>query len=81
MNTKFKIGEEVFFMRYDVPSKGIIKGIAIIEGAFKESSFEKTGTVENPSINYSIEGSYTSVEEHKVFATKEELVNSLFSNL
>ena len=81
METKFKIEEEVFFMNYDKPSKGVITGIAIVYGDFKDSSFERKGTTEKPSISYSIEGSFTSIEEHKVFATKEELQNSLFANL
>ena len=80
METKFKIEEEVFFMNYDKPSKGVITGIAIVYGDFKDSSFERKGIIE-PSVNYSIAGSYSSIEEHKVFATKEELQNSLFSNL
>ena len=81
METKFKKGTEVFFMNYSTPAKGIIKGIAVIDGDFKDSSFERKGTTEKPSISYSIEGSFTSMEEHKVFATKEELQNSLFANL
>jgi hypothetical protein len=80
METKFKIDEEVFFMNYDKPSKGIIKGIAVIYGKFKDGALERNGT-EKPSINYSIENNYNSVEEHKLFSSKEELQESLFSNL
>lgn len=81
MKPKFKIGAEVFFMRYDEPSKGTIKGIAVIEGEFEEINFKRTGTKEEPSINYSMQGTYTSIEEHKVFSTKEQLQISLFSKL
>lgn len=81
MKSKFKIGEEIYFMNYNEPSKGIIKGIAFIVGEFEDSSsFKRNGSVENPSISYSV-GAYRTIEESKAFSTKEELQADLFSKL
>ena len=80
MESKFKIGDEIFYMNYSEPAKGIIKGIAFVIGDFQESSFKRTGLENNPAVIYST-GSYSAIDENKAFATKEELQNDLFSKL
>lgn len=80
MNTKFNIGDEIYYMSYPEPTKGIIKGIAFVIGEFTATSFKHTGSQENPKIIYST-GAYSEIEESKAFATKEELQNNLFAKL
>ena len=80
MKSKFKIGDEIFYMNYDEPRKGIIKGIAFVIGEFENTSFKKIGTEETPSVTYSL-GAYLVVDEDKAFSTKEELQTFIFSKL
>ena len=80
MESKFKIGDEIFYMKFDEPAKGTIKGIAFVIGDFKDTSFSKSGSIEKPSVTYSV-GSYVVIDEERAFSTKEELQLSLFSKL
>lgn len=80
MKSKFKIGDEIFYMNFSEPSKGIIKGIAFVIGEFSESSFKRKGLENNPAVIYST-GDYSAIDENKAFATKEELQSVLFSKL
>lgn len=80
METKFKIGDEIFYMKYSEPAKGIIKGIAFVIGEFEDSSFKRKAVDGKPSITYSV-GSYVTIEEANAFSTKDELQNYLFKNL
>ena len=80
MKSKFKIGDEIYYMNYSEPAKGTIKGIAFVVGEFSESSFKRTGLENSPAVVYST-GSYSAIDENKVFATKEELQADLFSKL
>ena len=80
MKSKFKIGDEIFYMNYDEPRKGIIKGIAFVIGEFENTSLKKKGTEETPSVTYSL-GAYLVVDEDKAFSTKEELQTFIFSKL
>lgn len=80
MKTKFNIGEEVYFMKYDEPTKGIIKGYTITFGEFETIHFKRSGKDGIPVITYCIEN-YNTVDENKVFKTKQELQDSLFSKL
>lgn len=76
MKSKFNIGTEIFYMNYDKPTKGTIKGISFVIGKFKNDE----GTPENPAINYSM-SEYETISENKAFATKEDLKKSLFDKL
>lgn len=80
MKSKFNIGDEIFYMNFNEPKKSKVIGIAFIIGDFKNSSFEKKGEVNNPSITYSV-GGYSTVDEKDAFANKEELQNHLFAKL
>lgn len=80
MKSKFKIGDEIYYMNYAEPTKGTIKGIAFVIGAFSESSFKRTGLEDSPTVVYST-GGYSAIDENKAFATKEELQNEVFSKL
>jgi hypothetical protein len=79
MKSKFKIGDEIYYMGYDKPRKEIIKGIAVISGIVEFGISTYEGLESGPSILYSF--GYCNVEESKVFATKKELIDNLFSNL
>lgn len=80
MESKFKIGQEIYYMNYDKPTKGIIKGVAFVFGEFSESSFKRKGTGNEPAIVYST-GEYSCIDESKAFTTKDELINGVFANL
>ena len=80
METKFKIGQEIYFMRYGEPLKGIIQGIALVYGSFEDSSFKRTSDTEKPFVVYSC-GAYQIADEDKAFATKQELIDSVFAKV
>lgn len=80
MKNKFKIGDEIYYMKFDTPEKGIIKGIGIFYGEIQTLYNTIKQTEENPVIKY-YTTPYTEVEEKNVFKTKEELINSVFSKL
>jgi hypothetical protein len=80
MESKFKIGQEVYYMNCNEPAKGLIKGIAFIVGNFTDSFFSREATEDKPCIVYSI-GGYAAIDEDKVYASKMDLQNALFSKL
>jgi hypothetical protein len=80
MESKFKIGDTIYYMNYSEPVKGVIKGIAFVIGEFQESSFKRTGLENKPVVIYST-GNYSAIGEDKAFATKEELQADLFKKL
>jgi len=80
MKSKFNIGDEIYFMNYDTPSKGIIQGIAFIMGDFKSVNFSRKSDGDKPAIVYSMDG-YAIVNERGAFKSSEELKDSLFKNL
>lgn len=80
MNTRFKIGDEIFYMDFSEPKKATVKGVAVITGEFKNHSFDKNGTEEKPAVVYSV-GSFFLVDDEKAFATKEDLQSFLFLKL
>ena len=80
METKFKIGEEVYFMDYKTPRKDIITGIAVFWG--EDNNVNKRKALEGQCIIlYYTKEKYSELEEKELFKTKDELVNSLFSSL
>ena len=74
--SKFKIKQEVYFMDFSTPSKGKIKGIATIEGDLIMGGLNKSNQV-----IYAVEGCYSSLDEDKLFTSKEELNKHLFKDL
>ena len=81
MKSKFKIGDEIFFMNYSTPAKGTVEGISFVVGKHETASRSKReGTFDKPSIEYYL-GGYTTVDEAAVFASKEELQDDLFKEL
>jgi hypothetical protein len=80
MNTKFKLGEEIFFMGFNEPVKASVKGIMIIVGEVDTTGVKKDKKIPDPMIVYAT-GSYSTVEESKAYATKEELQTVLFAKL
>jgi len=80
MRSKFNVGDEIFFMNGSEATKGEIVGISFIVGEFKTVYFDRKGSIDKPSISYSL-GSYSDVPEEKAFSTKEELIQSVFSKI
>jgi len=80
MNTKFKIGDQIFFMGYTEPVKATVKGIIVMTGEVDTTGIKKDIKTPDPVIFYAT-GSYTTVEESKAYETKEELRDVLFSKL
>jgi len=81
MESKFKIGDTVFFMNYSTPSKAQIKGISFVIGEVTDSVHSKReGTYENPNVEYCV-GGYSKYKEEQLFTSKEALQDSLFGKL
>ena len=74
----FKIKDEVFFMEDNLPKKGIISSIVKTQGTV-ELKFKtiKAGEDNVEKITYGF-GAYDFIDSDKVFATKEELKESVF---
>lgn len=74
----FKIKDEVFFMKDDKPTKGVITSIVKTQGRvelkFKDVKAEE-GNVEKITYGF---GSYDYIDSDKVFKTKDELKESVF---
>ena len=80
METKFEIGDEVYFMDYKTPQKDTITGIAIFWGV--DRNVRKVSVPEGQhQVIYYTKNKYSELEEKELFKTKDELVNSLFSSL
>lgn len=80
VETKFNIGDEIYYMDFSEPKKAKIKGIAVVTGDFNDSNFRIKTNEEEYSVLYST-GSYSSLHEDKVFKSKEDLQENLFSKL
>ena len=74
----FKIKDEVFFMKNDKPTKNVITSIVKTEGKV-ELKFKTVEAGEDnvEKITYGF-GAYDYIDSDKVFATKEELKESVF---
>lgn len=81
---KFKIGQEVFFMSFEEAKKGTIKGIVAIQGEATLGDYSKTkynvpeGETE---FAYSVSEQYSLIEEDKLFATREDLIQHVIKSL
>lgn len=80
MESKFKIGDEIFFMGFSEPVKATVKGIMVLTGEVDTTGIKKDKKTPDPLIVYAT-GSYTTVEESKAYSTKEELRDILFAKL
>lgn len=78
--TKFKIGDEIFFMDYKEPKKETIKGIAIVHSEFKTTGFEAKQDENGPAVLYHT-GGYSMIPEGSAFASKEEMIASVFKGV
>ena len=77
METKYNIGEEVFFMDYTTPAKEKITGIIFTVGKVKD------GTIylpEEPLIEYRF-NDYCVKEESLLYTSKKALQDELFKGL
>jgi len=78
--SKFKIGQEIFFVENNLPKKSEIKGIAIYEGKCEAYNFTKEAESGKTLIVYHT-GGYSSVEEKNAYSSKEELIESFSKEL
>ena len=69
IETKYNIGQEVWFMKENKPTKQVVGFVEIIAASTTSKSFIQYGL--------KIEGSVERVVENKLFPTKEELLKSL----
>ncbi len=79
--SKFKIGDAIFYIENNIPKKGIIEGIVTYEGKCTSiyNSQREVACGKNEYV-YHV-GQYSTVEEKTAFATKEDLLNTLFGTL
>ena len=47
VETKFNIGDEIYYMDFSEPKKAKIKGIAVVTGDFNDSNFSNINDSEN----------------------------------
>lgn len=78
--SKFKIGDEIFFMGVSEPKKAKITGIVKTEGDVETVSFKQKTVPGEVSILYSA-GTYNLIEEKDAYSSKEELINAVFSKI
>lgn len=69
IETKFNIGDEVWFMKENKPTKKVVDFIEIITASTTSKSFIQYGL--------KMEGVVERVTEKYLFSTKEELLKSL----
>lgn len=69
IETKFNIGDEVWFMKENKPTKKVVDFIEIITASTTSKSFIQYGL--------KMEGVVERVAEKYLFSTKEELLKSL----
>lgn len=69
IETKFNIGDEVWFMKENKPTKKVVDFIEIITASATSKSFIQYGL--------KMEGVVERVTEKNLFSTKEELLKSL----
>ena len=85
VNSKFNIGDEVYYMSDTIPCKSNISGISFFTGCRCDQT--KAGvthhrTIGNAcAIEYYLLSRVYPIPEEKVFATKEELKESVFSTI
>lgn len=79
INTKFDVGDVVWFMYNNVPRSAKIIGIIInqfeIEGNFKGQTYRSSGSL----FLYHLLGTPSTIYEGYAFSSKKELVESLMS--
>lgn len=76
MLEKFKVGDEIWFMESNKPKSEIVKGIAVFNGHCK-TLHDDVDASEIVIVRYYYD-SWGYVNHSNVFATKEELKDSLF---
>lgn len=76
MDTKFKIGDQIHFMKNNVPMSEKIKGISIHNGEINELYYSQKPE-EGTKILYHYD-SYGSVNEEDAYKSIDDLKNTLF---
>lgn len=78
---KFKIGQEVFFMKFEEAAKGIITGFVRIQGEVDLGNTKHIVPEGETVFSYKTDNYYSMINEGKLFTTKEELIQHLTSKL
>lgn len=76
----FKIGDEIYHMGYSGPKKSVIQGIGEFTGKCKTTGFEKNVEPGSVTVTYYC-NDYMVVDHEKAFASKQQLIDSLFGNI
>lgn len=79
--SKFKIGEEIFYMETNIPKKSIIKGISRYEGDCEVLTGSTRRVKEGDQLFVYHLGGYSVIEEKDAYASKEELISMISSKL
>jgi hypothetical protein len=83
--SKFNIGDTIYYMYGEHPTKEVITGISFFKGKMRSGVggvggwHESTGDA--PVVSYHVEKCPKSISELEAHATKEELQKSVFANL
>ena len=80
METKFKIGEDIYFMYITKPTKSKVTGIGVYWGVDKNVNKREVPMGEYEVV-YFCNDTYSEVKEKDCFKTKEELINNVFGSL
>jgi len=82
LKTKYNIGDAVYFMSGGIPLKLPIAGITIFSGFKHNARGIRCSTAAGEySVKYNFTEILLSVSEQSAYATKEELIKSLFDKL
>lgn len=83
--SKFNIGDTIYYMYGEQPTKDTITGVSFFEGKMRMGVGGGGGWHETtdgiPSIQYHVEKSPKPISELEAHATKEELQKTVFANL
>lgn len=82
MKSKFKIGQKVWYIRFDSVKNAEVSGIIKVEGTVKITGLPDIKGGENDfETHYYIESQYDVMKEANLFATKEGLMSHLFEDV
>ncbi len=82
IKTKYNIGDVIFFMSGQIPTKGIIEGCTVFTGKkkYSDGAIEEMTSGVN-SIQYHVQYTSTPIHEEIAFPSKEDLQKHLFENV
>lgn len=78
--SKFNVGDTIYYMYGEQPIKDIVSGITFFVGK-KKTSYGEIHQVDELFISYHSENSTKPINEINVYATKDELQKAIFANI